>query len=241
MVLKDNYIGSFTHFSTLNEYLNSKRKNGPIGDPIQLKYREGKHNMLQVEMYLNVSQALITLPAGLLGYHTSDPTSTIVNEDDDSGANLMLWVPEITMHLRLHDFFMGMICRLLDCFRTDFAQKCPSILILRKVISTTTSQNAFPTLTFRSGNRSCSSTGSTLSRIASLVRCQARPHTFVYGRSELELFMPHCLPPRQAVWPLSETPSSITSLMTPMPPQTSLCHHWILTVRLHVLLFPQEG
>lgn len=41
MVLRDNYFGSFTHFSTLSEYLERRKKGLPIGDPILLKYREG--------------------------------------------------------------------------------------------------------------------------------------------------------------------------------------------------------
>lgn len=109
MILKDNYFGSFTHFSTLGEYLDNKKKNIPIGDPIQLKYRPGKHNMLQVEMYLDIQHALVTMPAGFLSHSTASPTSspsmgTVVN---DAGACLLLHVPQLQLHLRLHDFFMG--------------------------------------------------------------------------------------------------------------------------------------
>jgi hypothetical protein len=42
MVLRDNYFGSFTHFSTLYEYLEKRRQNLPPGDPVWAKYREGK-------------------------------------------------------------------------------------------------------------------------------------------------------------------------------------------------------
>jgi hypothetical protein len=42
MVLRDNYFGSFTHFSTLNEYLEKRKKGLPVGDPIAQKYRPGK-------------------------------------------------------------------------------------------------------------------------------------------------------------------------------------------------------
>jgi hypothetical protein len=41
MVLRDNYFGSFTHFSTLTEYLD-KRNNGQVGDPIEKKWRPDK-------------------------------------------------------------------------------------------------------------------------------------------------------------------------------------------------------
>jgi hypothetical protein len=46
MVVRDNYLGSFTSFSTLYEYLDKRRKNVPLGDPIKLKYRQGKVSML---------------------------------------------------------------------------------------------------------------------------------------------------------------------------------------------------
>jgi len=42
MVMRDNYFGSFTHFSTLYEYLDKRRRGLPIGDPITQKYREGR-------------------------------------------------------------------------------------------------------------------------------------------------------------------------------------------------------
>lgn len=42
MVIKDNYLGSFTHFSTLYEYLDKRKRNLPLGDPIVAKYRPGK-------------------------------------------------------------------------------------------------------------------------------------------------------------------------------------------------------
>ena len=42
MILRDNYFGSFTHFSTLNEYLEKRRSGIAVGDPIDLKYRPGK-------------------------------------------------------------------------------------------------------------------------------------------------------------------------------------------------------
>lgn len=42
MVLRDNYFGSFTHFCTLSEYLQKRRKEQPITDPIELQWRPGK-------------------------------------------------------------------------------------------------------------------------------------------------------------------------------------------------------
>lgn len=42
MVLRDNYFGTFTQFSTLYEYIQKKDRGFPIGDPTELKYRPGK-------------------------------------------------------------------------------------------------------------------------------------------------------------------------------------------------------
>ena len=39
MVLRDNYFGTFTHFSTLDEYI--KKPQHERGDPIELQYRAG--------------------------------------------------------------------------------------------------------------------------------------------------------------------------------------------------------
>jgi hypothetical protein len=42
MVLRDNYFGSFTHFSTLVEYLEKRSRFKLIGDPLEMKHRPGK-------------------------------------------------------------------------------------------------------------------------------------------------------------------------------------------------------
>lgn len=42
MVMRDNYLGSYTNFSTLNEYLEKRKKGLPPGDPLELRYREGR-------------------------------------------------------------------------------------------------------------------------------------------------------------------------------------------------------
>ena len=41
MILRNNYFGSFTHFSTLFEYLEKRKLGQPLGDPVDLQYREG--------------------------------------------------------------------------------------------------------------------------------------------------------------------------------------------------------
>lgn len=42
LVFQSNYLGSFTGFSTLYEYLEKRKRNLPVGDLLELKYREGK-------------------------------------------------------------------------------------------------------------------------------------------------------------------------------------------------------
>ncbi|KAG8213869.1 hypothetical protein J3R82DRAFT_10613 [Butyriboletus roseoflavus] len=103
MVLRDNYFGSFTHFSTLTEYL-EKRSRGEVGDPIEKKWRPEKTNMLQVELTLAVQHGSLLLPAGLPGFekHASMATAK------DTGTSLYLAFPELQIDFRLHDYFMDM-------------------------------------------------------------------------------------------------------------------------------------
>jgi hypothetical protein len=42
MAVRDNYFGTFTHFSTLSEYVAKRNQNLPVGDPVEWKWREGK-------------------------------------------------------------------------------------------------------------------------------------------------------------------------------------------------------
>lgn len=42
MTLQQNYLGSFTTFSTLNEYVDKFNKHLPTSDPVDSKYRPGK-------------------------------------------------------------------------------------------------------------------------------------------------------------------------------------------------------
>lgn len=66
--------------------------------------------MLQVEMFLNIDQGMVALPAGFLGYQTfSSPRGPVASpEEEQTGASLLLYFPQLQTHLRLHDFFMGM-------------------------------------------------------------------------------------------------------------------------------------
>ncbi|THU95661.1 hypothetical protein K435DRAFT_829044 [Dendrothele bispora CBS 962.96] len=105
MILKDNYFGSFTHFSTLYEYLDKRKKGDPPGDPIDFKYREGKSNMMQVEMSVVVKNGLVVLPIGLPGYETSVRSDS---HDPGIGRCILLSLPELQLHFRMHDFYMEM-------------------------------------------------------------------------------------------------------------------------------------
>ncbi|KAK2463228.1 hypothetical protein APHAL10511_004883 [Amanita phalloides] len=106
MVLKDNYFGSFTHFSTLCEFLENKRQGIPFGDPIILKYRPGKANMLQVTMVVEVSASTVVVPAGLPSYESISDWDT--PGEHGIGPCLLLHVPELQLQLRLHAYFMEM-------------------------------------------------------------------------------------------------------------------------------------
>ncbi|PPQ63980.1 hypothetical protein CVT24_009409 [Panaeolus cyanescens] len=101
MVLRDNYLGSFTHFQTLHEYLEKRRRKEPVGDPISSKYRPGKHNDLQVELFLQAESPTILLPKNFLG-STSNTESVL------AGDSLCLSTPEMQLHLRLHDYYLDM-------------------------------------------------------------------------------------------------------------------------------------
>ncbi|KAF8973209.1 hypothetical protein BDZ97DRAFT_665381 [Flammula alnicola] len=108
MVLRDNYFGSFTHFQTLSEYLDKRKRNHPIGDPIGLKYRPGKANMLQVEISLRVKNAQVLQPIALIGSSSSSQSSAepgILDHGEVSNYVAMA-VPEIQFQFRMHDYYM---------------------------------------------------------------------------------------------------------------------------------------
>ena len=123
MIFQQNYFGTFTHFSTLGEYL-QKRGVGQIGDPIDLTYRPGmvrnvpsvnhrslthhasfpQSNQMQVEVQLNVHHSLIVLPVGLPGYETYSPLPGQSPQDASLGGCVVLSAPEIELQLRSHNF-----------------------------------------------------------------------------------------------------------------------------------------
>ncbi|KAF9012385.1 hypothetical protein BDQ17DRAFT_1496756 [Cyathus striatus] len=107
MVLRDNYFGSFTHFSTLLEYLSKRERGLAVGDPLSEKYREGKSNMMQVEMSLVLNKVALLLQAGLLGYES--PSSGYNDIDAcNVGSCIVMHVSEAQLQLRLHDYYMEM-------------------------------------------------------------------------------------------------------------------------------------
>ncbi|KAH9083360.1 hypothetical protein EDB83DRAFT_2538792 [Lactarius deliciosus] len=103
MIFQQNYFGTFTHFSTLGEYL-QKRGEGQIGDPINLTYRPGMSNQMQVEVQLGIHHSLIVLPVGLPGYETYSPIPGQSPQDVSLGGCVVLSVPEIELELRSHNF-----------------------------------------------------------------------------------------------------------------------------------------
>ncbi|KAJ7783252.1 hypothetical protein B0H16DRAFT_1877649 [Mycena metata] len=101
MILQNNYFGSFTTFSTLFEYL-EKRKKGLHGDPVLQQYRKGQSNMLQVELDVDLQNGVMVVPAGLPGYESGSGTEPLPG----IGSCVLLDLPELQVHFRLHDFFM---------------------------------------------------------------------------------------------------------------------------------------
>ena len=61
--------------------------------------------MLQVTLTVDVTAGTTILPAGLLGHEPASEGSKSIGHG--IGACLVLSVPELQMHLRLHDHFMG--------------------------------------------------------------------------------------------------------------------------------------
>ncbi|KAG1858104.1 hypothetical protein F4604DRAFT_1684988 [Suillus subluteus] len=97
MVLRDNYLGSFTHFSTLVEYL-EKRSINLIGDPLEMKHRPGK-----VQVSVQLQSGIMVLPAGLPGYEVRVASD---GSFDDIGASTVMACSVLQLDLRLHDYFM---------------------------------------------------------------------------------------------------------------------------------------
>lgn len=62
---------------------------------------------MQVEILLSLSNGHILLPAGLPGFESSDPTQYQIPGDTGVGACIIITLPDLQMHFRLHDYYMG--------------------------------------------------------------------------------------------------------------------------------------
>ncbi|KAH9858939.1 hypothetical protein C2E23DRAFT_880346 [Lenzites betulinus] len=127
MILRDNYFGSFTHFSTLTEYLHKRDSGQPLGDPILLQYRPGQSNAMQVTLGLEVDNGLMVLPAGYPGYekYCSEERSP----PEDLGPCLLLSIPALQLHLRTNDYYMEMSLNI-DTIGGRIGQTCYNDSIL---------------------------------------------------------------------------------------------------------------
>ncbi|THH30793.1 hypothetical protein EUX98_g3395 [Antrodiella citrinella] len=109
MILRENYFGGFTHFSTLEEYLQKRERGRPVGDPVQLQYREGSSNAMQVELDVSVESGAMVVPAGVPGYESYSVKEAHNLDNIDMGACAVLIMPDLQLHLRTHDFYMEMV------------------------------------------------------------------------------------------------------------------------------------
>ncbi|KAJ7084454.1 hypothetical protein B0H15DRAFT_940059 [Mycena belliarum] len=126
MILQNNYFGSFTTFSTLFEYLEKRNKGLPAGDPVLQQYRPGQRNMLQVEVDVDLQNGMMVIPAGLPGYETFGPQQDEAISNSKIGTCVLLNIPELQVHFRLHDFFMELslnIGTVSGCIESDVPER----------------------------------------------------------------------------------------------------------------------
>jgi hypothetical protein len=60
-------------------------------------------NILQVEVDVSLTNGVLVLPVGLLGYETSNSGQV----SDSIGTCVSFVIPELQVQFRLHDYFMG--------------------------------------------------------------------------------------------------------------------------------------
>ena len=75
--------------------------------------------MLQVEVGVSIKNGQIMLPAGLPGYETSDPAQDLTPGDVGVGACIIMTIPEIQLHFRLNDYYMGTVTSYLGIYVAD--------------------------------------------------------------------------------------------------------------------------
>ncbi|KAM0754575.1 hypothetical protein T439DRAFT_352583 [Meredithblackwellia eburnea MCA 4105] len=97
--LRDNYFGTFTHFVTLEEYRH-RHERDLQGDPLELKYRPGATDVFEVVVTLDLRNGMMLLPQELY----------------DCRSAVVLLLPQFSVDLRNHDFYMEMTANV-DPFR----------------------------------------------------------------------------------------------------------------------------
>lgn len=89
--IKNNYFGSFTQFTTLQEYL-ERYDHDPnsVGDPVEEKYRPGRSDAFAVNVTMNVEESLILLS----------------DEIHNCRRGLVMPVPQLQMALKSTEHFL---------------------------------------------------------------------------------------------------------------------------------------
>ncbi|KAI5121559.1 hypothetical protein M0805_000740 [Coniferiporia weirii] len=129
MVLRENYLGGFTQYSTTREYLGKYEKGVPVGDPLGLKYRPGKNNVFHVDLALTVQNGSVAIPASLLGFERRQTPETVEAHGVDMGRCAFIAVPGLQLQLRLHDYLMDFSFNV-DPFFVSVEDSCPDRLLL---------------------------------------------------------------------------------------------------------------
>ena len=122
MVLRENYFGAFTQYSTTREYLAGHERGLMPGDPLELKYRLGKvsssttrntvsnsqkSNVFHLDLSVLASDSVVCVPAGLPGFESCYDVDGERLSDVGAGLSAIYVVPELQTLLRLHDYFVG--------------------------------------------------------------------------------------------------------------------------------------
>ncbi|KAH8118988.1 hypothetical protein DFH11DRAFT_1696800 [Phellopilus nigrolimitatus] len=132
MVLRENYFGGFTQYSTTREYLERHEKGKGVGDPLELKYRPGKNNVFHFDLALVVEKGTIAVPAGLPGFESGRTSEAIKTQGIDLGPCLVIAIPEIQIMLRLHDYMMELSLNI-DPIFVSIEEYCPDGLLLSHI------------------------------------------------------------------------------------------------------------
>ncbi|EJD02702.1 uncharacterized protein FOMMEDRAFT_146573 [Fomitiporia mediterranea MF3/22] len=132
MVLRENYFGGFTQYSTTREYLGKREGGIAVGDPLDLKYRPGKSNVFHLDLSVTARDGTIVLPAGVIGFERAQQDCS---DDVDLGSCAVIAIRELQVQLRLHDFFMEMSFNV-DPVVVSIVNSCPDRLLLSHAFKT---------------------------------------------------------------------------------------------------------